>query len=79
MALHRHRVQTLAWAGGALVLLVVTVLPAPVLIRLEWAYLAGNATVVIGLAAFLLLHRPYHSDERPDRESPGHEPRAAKT
>jgi O-antigen/teichoic acid export membrane protein len=84
MALHRHRVQTLAWAGGALVLLLVTVLPAPVLIRLEWAYLAGNATVAIGLATFLLLHRRYRAPERPDqaspdRESPGHEPRAAKT
>jgi O-antigen/teichoic acid export membrane protein len=56
MALHRHGVQTLAWAVGALVLLVVTLGPGPVLLRLELAYLAGNATVAVGLAVFLLLH-----------------------
>jgi O-antigen/teichoic acid export membrane protein len=70
LALHRHRVQTLAWAAGALVLLAVTVLPAPVLIRLEWAYLAGNATVAIGLAAFLLLRREHPRREHPRAEQP---------
>ncbi len=56
MALHRHHVQTAAWLAGAVVLLVITVLPGPVLPRLEWAYLLGNATVAGALAAFLLIH-----------------------
>lgn len=55
MARHRHGVQTLAWAGGVLVLLLITLGPGPVLLRLELAYLAGNAAVAVGLATFLLL------------------------
>jgi O-antigen/teichoic acid export membrane protein len=62
MALHRHRVQTAAWAAGVGVLLLVTVLPGPVLLRLEWAYLVGNATVAAGLAVFLVLHWSRHAE-----------------
>jgi O-antigen/teichoic acid export membrane protein len=71
MSLHRHGVQLLAWVAGAVVLVLVTLLPAPVLPRLEWAYLLGNATVAAALAGYLALRGRLHWPGSTDADQTG--------
>jgi O-antigen/teichoic acid export membrane protein len=52
LALGHHRDQTLAWLGGSTVLVVVTVMPGQVNLRVEGAYALGSLAVaaLLGLA-----------------------------
>ncbi|WP_238432493.1 hypothetical protein [Micromonospora tarensis] len=53
LALDRHRAQALAWTVGVAALVAVTLLPAPVTLRVELAYAIGSV-VVAGTMAVLL-------------------------
>jgi O-antigen/teichoic acid export membrane protein len=53
LALGFHRDQALAWLGGSLALVLVTVLPGPVKLRVEGAYTVGSLVVAVLLAAAL--------------------------
>jgi O-antigen/teichoic acid export membrane protein len=51
LALGRHRDQTLAWLGGTLALVVVTLLPGAVKLRVEGGYAVGSLVVALILVA----------------------------
>jgi O-antigen/teichoic acid export membrane protein len=58
MALSRHRDQLLAWLAGTAVLMVITLGPGDVLLRVEVAYAVGSLTVA-GVLALVLSRRAY--------------------
>lgn len=49
LALARHRRVAAAWVGGCLLGLAVALLPGDVLTRVEWAFVAGSALVLVVL------------------------------
>ncbi|MEV1158466.1 polysaccharide biosynthesis protein [Micromonospora chokoriensis] len=53
LALDRHRAQALAWTVGVAALIVVTLLPAPVILRVELAYTIGSVIVAATMAVLL--------------------------
>ncbi|RZT78386.1 hypothetical protein EV382_1569 [Micromonospora violae] len=55
LALDRHRAQALAWTVGVAALIAVTLLPAPVTLRVELAYTIGSV-IVAATMAILLRH-----------------------
>ncbi|HKT04575.1 MAG TPA: polysaccharide biosynthesis protein [Rugosimonospora sp.] len=59
LALGFHRDQAAAWLGGSAVLVLVTVLPGDVKLRVEGAYAVGSL-VVAGLLAAALVRRARH-------------------
>jgi O-antigen/teichoic acid export membrane protein len=66
LALDRHRAQALAWTVGVAALVAVTVIPAPVALRVELAYTVGS--VVVAAVMALLLRggsRPTPTPTRP--------------
>lgn len=66
LALDRHRAQALAWTVGVAALVAVTVIPAPVALRVELAYTVGS--VVVAAVMALLLRggsRPTPTSTRP--------------
>ncbi|SCG38873.1 MULTISPECIES: lipopolysaccharide biosynthesis protein [Micromonospora] len=54
LALDRHRAQAVSWTIGVAALLAVTVVPAPVALRVELAYAAGSVVVAATMAVLLL-------------------------
>ena len=54
MALSKHRAQLFAWIAGTVVLILVTVLPGDVTLRVEAAYALSSLTVALVLALVLL-------------------------
>jgi O-antigen/teichoic acid export membrane protein len=57
ISLHRHKEQMYAWIAGAVTLVVITVIPGVVRLRVEWAYAAATWVVVAGLSAAVFLAR----------------------
>jgi O-antigen/teichoic acid export membrane protein len=57
MALSRHREQLFAWIAGTAVLILITVLPGDVRLRVEAAYALSSLTVALTLALVLMLLR----------------------
>jgi O-antigen/teichoic acid export membrane protein len=57
ISLHRHKELMYAWIGGAVALGVITALPGPVRLRVEFAYAGATWVVVAGLAAAVFLRR----------------------
>jgi O-antigen/teichoic acid export membrane protein len=57
MALNRHRDQLLSWVVGGVALVVVTLLPGEVSLRVELAYAASALTVAVLLGIVLLRQR----------------------
>jgi O-antigen/teichoic acid export membrane protein len=55
LALSRHRDQLLAWTAGAAVLVLVTVLPGGVMVRVETAYAFSSLTVTLVLVVALVV------------------------
>jgi O-antigen/teichoic acid export membrane protein len=53
LALDRHRAQALAWTVGVAALIIVTLLPAPVILRVELAYTIGSVIVAATMAVLL--------------------------
>ncbi|MER7892646.1 polysaccharide biosynthesis protein [Micromonospora sp. NPDC094482] len=53
LALDRHRAQAIAWTAGVAALIAVTLLPAPVVLRVELAYAIGSVIVAATMAAML--------------------------
>ncbi|MCO1594094.1 polysaccharide biosynthesis protein [Micromonospora sp. RHAY321] len=53
LALDRHRAQAIAWVAGVAALIVVTLLPAPVILRVELAYTIGSVVVAATMAVLL--------------------------
>jgi O-antigen/teichoic acid export membrane protein len=53
LALDRHRAQALAWTVGVAALVAVTVIPAPVALRVELAYTVGSVVVAAVMALLL--------------------------
>ncbi|MFI6783203.1 lipopolysaccharide biosynthesis protein [Micromonospora sp. NPDC050276] len=60
LALDRHRAQALAWTVGVAALVAVTLIPAPVTLRVELAYAVGSVIVAATMAVLLRggLRRP---------------------
>jgi O-antigen/teichoic acid export membrane protein len=58
MALSRHRDQLAAWLAGAVVLVVITLAPGNVTVRVVAAYTLSSLTVALGLALVLFLRTP---------------------
>ena len=54
MALSRHRDQLLAWVAGAVVLVVITLAPGNVTVRVVAAYTLSSLTVALALALVLV-------------------------
>ena len=54
LALDRHRAQALAWTIGVAALIAVTLIPAPVALRVELAYAIGSVVVAATMAVLLL-------------------------
>ncbi|MET7376061.1 lipopolysaccharide biosynthesis protein [Micromonospora arida] len=54
LALDRHRAQALAWSVGVAALIAVTLIPAPVTLRVELAYTIGSVIVAATMATLLL-------------------------
>jgi O-antigen/teichoic acid export membrane protein len=54
MSLGHHRDQTLAWLGGTLALVILTVLPGDVKLRVEGGYAVGSAVVAALLVVAVL-------------------------
>jgi O-antigen/teichoic acid export membrane protein len=71
-----HRDQALAWLGGSLALVLVTVVPGPVALRVEGAYAVGSA-VVAALLALALLRRAGASRAAPAGAGPAPRPATA--
>ncbi|MEU4716700.1 polysaccharide biosynthesis protein [Micromonospora purpureochromogenes] len=65
LALDRHRAQALAWTVGVAALVVVTLTPASVALRVELAYTVGS--VVVAAAMALLLRRQSRPTPTPTR------------
>ncbi len=65
MALSRHRDQLLAWVAGTVVLIVITLAPGEVKLRVEAAYSLSSLTVAVALALLLRAHRPRGAPARP--------------
>ncbi|WP_309244432.1 lipopolysaccharide biosynthesis protein [Micromonospora parastrephiae] len=53
LALDRHRAQAVAWAVGVAALIAVTLVPAPVTLRVELAYTIGSVVVAATMAVLL--------------------------
>ncbi|MET8312361.1 polysaccharide biosynthesis protein [Micromonospora sp. NPDC005173] len=53
LALDRHRAQALAWTAGVAALVAVTLVPAPVTLRVELAYAIGSVVVAATMAVLL--------------------------
>ncbi len=51
LALAQHRRVAVAWVGGCLLGVAVALLPGDVLTRVEWAFVAGSALVLVVLAS----------------------------
>jgi O-antigen/teichoic acid export membrane protein len=58
MALSRHRDQLLAWLAGAVVLVVITLAPGNVTVRVVAAYTLSSLTVTLALALVLFVRTP---------------------
>jgi len=57
LSLRRHRFQMGAWIVGTVALVVVTLVPGDVRLRVEWAYAISTWVVVAGLALALFWYR----------------------
>lgn len=57
-SLGRHRYQTLAWIVGTIALILITVGPGGVKVRVEAAYAVGSVVTALGLALATLLAKP---------------------
>jgi O-antigen/teichoic acid export membrane protein len=64
MALGRHRDQALAWLGGTVALIIATVVPGEVKLRVEGGYALGSAVTAVLLAIVVvrLAGRPADTD-----------------
>ena len=69
MALNRHRDQLLSWVVGGAVLVVVTLLPGEVNLRVELAYAASALTVAVLIGIVLLRQRAQFSRAVTDSET----------
>ncbi len=66
LALGRHRGQALAWSVGVAALIVVTITPQPVALRVELAYAVGSVVVAATMALLLRgTSRPTPTPARP--------------
>jgi O-antigen/teichoic acid export membrane protein len=65
MALGRHRDQALAWLGGTVALIVATVVPGDVKLRVEGGYAIGSAVTALLLAIVVarVAGRPMDTDD----------------